>query len=165
MIMGPVAVRLPPLGSCWLPHAFEGLADSPLVRRALGRPSRCQSVDRQDPGSCRWSQRLSSLHQAIAKERSHLYESRSLDHHGLPFLIVDKARKVRSIFEACAAKGNEKPEIVRTFSTYSRLDFLSFLGSWRSVKRKDPGRSGRCSGFIQLLLSAPQLLANCRIGC
>jgi len=42
-------------------------------------------------------------------------ESRSLDHHGLPFLIMDKTRRVRAIYEACAAKAKEKPEIGRTF--------------------------------------------------
>ncbi len=43
-------------------------------------------------------------------------ESRSLDHHGLPFLLLSKARKVRFIYEASKNRLNEEPDVVRSFS-------------------------------------------------
>ncbi len=43
-------------------------------------------------------------------------ESRSLDHHGLPFLLLSKAHKTRSIYEAAKSRLNEEPDVVRSFS-------------------------------------------------
>jgi len=43
-------------------------------------------------------------------------ESRSLDHHGLPFLLLSKAHKMRSIYEAAKSRFKEQPDVVRSFS-------------------------------------------------
>ena len=43
-------------------------------------------------------------------------ESRSLDSHGLPFLVVHRAYKVRSIYEASQSKVEEQPCLIRSFS-------------------------------------------------
>jgi hypothetical protein len=42
-------------------------------------------------------------------------ESRSLDHHGLPFLLLNKARKMRQIYDAAKARVKEQPDVVRSF--------------------------------------------------
>jgi len=43
-------------------------------------------------------------------------ESRSLDHHGLPFLLLNKAHKTRSIYEAAKSRLKEEPDVERSFS-------------------------------------------------
>ncbi len=43
-------------------------------------------------------------------------ESRSLDHHGLPFLLLSKAHKMRSIYEAAKSRVKEQADVVRSFS-------------------------------------------------
>ena len=43
-------------------------------------------------------------------------ESRSLDHHGLPFLLLSKAHKMRSIYEASKSRLDEEPYVIRSFS-------------------------------------------------
>ena len=43
-------------------------------------------------------------------------ESRSLDHHGLPFLLLSKAHKVRFIYEASKNRHKEQSNPVRSFS-------------------------------------------------
>ncbi len=43
-------------------------------------------------------------------------ESRSLDHHRLPFLVMQKADKMRSIYEGAQSRFKEQPDVVRSFS-------------------------------------------------
>ena len=43
-------------------------------------------------------------------------ESRSLDHHGLPFLLLNKAGKIRSIYEASKRRVEEQSNPIRSFS-------------------------------------------------
>ena len=43
-------------------------------------------------------------------------ESRSLDRHGLPFLVMHRAGKVRFIYEASQCRVEQEPCLVRSFS-------------------------------------------------
>lgn len=43
-------------------------------------------------------------------------ESRSLDHHGLPFLLLSKAHKVRFIYEASKSRDEEQSNPIYSFS-------------------------------------------------
>jgi hypothetical protein len=43
-------------------------------------------------------------------------ESRTLEHHGLPFLLLSRASHVRQIFEASERKANEGPSVIRSYS-------------------------------------------------
>ena len=43
-------------------------------------------------------------------------ESRSLDHHGLPFLLLSKAHKMRSIYEASKRRVEKQPYLIRSLS-------------------------------------------------
>jgi hypothetical protein len=43
-------------------------------------------------------------------------ESRSLDRHGLPFMLMSKARRMRSIYEAAKSRVEEQPNLIRSFS-------------------------------------------------
>jgi hypothetical protein len=43
-------------------------------------------------------------------------ESRTLDHHGLPYLLVNRVSRVRQIFEASRRKTNEEPNVIRSYS-------------------------------------------------
>jgi len=43
-------------------------------------------------------------------------ESRALDHHGLPFLVMQKAHKMRLIYEAAKSRLKEQPDVIRSFS-------------------------------------------------
>jgi hypothetical protein len=43
-------------------------------------------------------------------------ESRSLDRHGLPYQVLDKAHKMRLIYEAAKNRTEEQPNLIRSFS-------------------------------------------------
>ncbi len=48
-------------------------------------------------------------------------ESSSLDHHGLPFLLLSKAHKMRSIYKASKSRLKEQPNPIHSFS-WDQLD-------------------------------------------
>jgi hypothetical protein len=43
-------------------------------------------------------------------------ENRSLDHHGLPYFVMNKSRKMREIYEAAKNRSIEQPFLIRSFS-------------------------------------------------
>ncbi len=43
-------------------------------------------------------------------------ENRTLDRHGLPFLLTSRISKVRQIYEACERRINEQSYVIRSFS-------------------------------------------------
>jgi hypothetical protein len=43
-------------------------------------------------------------------------ESRSLDGHGLPYFVMNKARKMRDIYEASKNRSSEEPQVIRSYS-------------------------------------------------
>jgi hypothetical protein len=43
-------------------------------------------------------------------------ESRSVDSHGLPFLVMHKAHKMRQTYEAAKSRVKEQPDVIRSFS-------------------------------------------------
>jgi hypothetical protein len=44
------------------------------------------------------------------------YESRWLDHHGVPYLVTNKAREMREIYEAAKNRSSEQPRVIRSSS-------------------------------------------------
>jgi hypothetical protein len=43
-------------------------------------------------------------------------ESRSIGRHGLPYMVLHKAYKVRQIFEAAKSRVEQEPNLIRSFS-------------------------------------------------